>query len=651
MSKYLTKSLFIIGLQCPRKIYYTQHPETYENKKLSDPFLQALAQGGFQVGALAKVYHPEGIDLSELTTKEAIAKTNELLMQEAVTIFEAAINYDNMLVKVDVLKKNGSKLYLYEVKAKSYDPINDKFLDDRDKYIKADWAKYLNDVAFQTYVLRQYAPSCEIISHLTLVNKKVTASVEGLNQRFKLIKNAKGRTTVDVQENTTLETVGDPILIDVDVTKIVNDIISNKLTSNYTNNIDFLSFEDKIKTFSEGIENDKRLSPRLDKDCKKCEFRCAAIPPLKSGFEECWGKGLKSTDNFVFDIWNFRGVDQILRDGRYLMQQVVESDFKSLDPGIGLTTSARQWLQVKLTNTLENEPYLDKKYLLAESSKWQYPLHFIDFETASVAIPFNAGRRPYEAIAFQFSHHIVNADGTIEHAGQYINVEPGDFPNFKFIRELKMQLEQDQGSIFRYSYHENTILCAIIEQLAASNEPDKDQLIDWIKTITYKKNLWSGARNMIDLCDIVIKSFYHPLMGGSNSLKYVSPAILAISIYLQDKYKNPIYGSANWIKSLNFSNQAWIQYDDSGKVIDPYQLLPKLFVDASDHDLEMLFEEDEIKHGGAAMTAYMKLQFTEMSAPERYELRNALLKYCELDTFAMVILYEYLHNTLKVEQY
>ncbi len=214
------------------------------------------------------------------------------------------------------------------------------------------------------------------------------------------------------------------------------------------------------------------------------------------------------------------------------------------------------------------------------------------------------------------------------------------------MRELKKQLEQDQGTIFRYSYHENTILCAIIEQLATSNEPDKEELINWIKTITYKKDSWTGARNMVDLCDLVIKSFYHPLMGGSNSLKYVSPAILATSLYLQDKYKHSVYGAEDGIKSLNFINQAWIQYNDSGEIMDPYQLLPKLFADASEHDLEILFEEDEIKHGGAAMTAYAKLQFSEMSSLERNELRSALLKYCELDTFAMVMLYEYLTSIL-----
>ena len=40
------------------------------------------------------------------------------------------------------------------------------------------------------------------------------------------------------------------------------------------------------------------------------------------------------------------------------------------------------------------------------------------------------------------------------------------------------------------------------------------------------------------------------------------------------------------------------------------------------------------------MTAYAKMQFAEISEYERQETNKALLKYCELDTLAMVMLYE-----------
>jgi hypothetical protein len=39
------------------------------------------------------------------------------------------------------------------------------------------------------------------------------------------------------------------------------------------------------------------------------------------------------------------------------------------------------------------------------------------------------------------------------------------------------------------------------------------------------------------------------------------------------------------------------------------------------------------------MTVYAKMQFTEMSDEEGSSLKAALLKYCDLDTLAMVMLY------------
>ena len=40
------------------------------------------------------------------------------------------------------------------------------------------------------------------------------------------------------------------------------------------------------------------------------------------------------------------------------------------------------------------------------------------------------------------------------------------------------------------------------------------------------------------------------------------------------------------------------------------------------------------------LTAYGKLQFEEVSEEERVAIRDGLLRYCELDTLAMVMIYE-----------
>jgi len=50
-NKDFSKSLFKMALDCPTKLFYTGKPE-YESKEEGDSFLEALAQGGYQVNEL-----------------------------------------------------------------------------------------------------------------------------------------------------------------------------------------------------------------------------------------------------------------------------------------------------------------------------------------------------------------------------------------------------------------------------------------------------------------------------------------------------------------------------------------------------------------------------------------------------------------------
>lgn len=57
---------------------------------------------------------------------------------------------------------------------------------------------------------------------------------------------------------------------------------------------------------------------------------------------------------------------------------------------------------------------------------------------------------------------------------------------------------------------------------------------------------------------------------------------------------------------------------------------------------EELDDPDElvIAEGGAAATAYARLQFEDLNPESRQKIREALLRYCELDTLAMVMIVE-----------
>jgi hypothetical protein len=95
------------------------------------------------------------------------------------------------------------------------------------------------------------------------------------------------------------------------------------------------------------------------------------------------------------------------------------------------------------------------------------------------------------------------------------------------------------------------------------------------------------------------------------------------------------------LTSSNFdASHVWLQ-QENGVFQNPYKLLPPLFKDWSNDQLdELLSDVEDLNNGGAALTAYGFLQYTDMSEAERQELQTGLLRYCELDTLAMVMLWE-----------
>ena len=85
--RYLTKSRFILACECPTKLFYTRKENEYASTHLENPFLEALADGGFQVGALAKCYYPDGHDIHSLDDDKALIRVDmsEFMEKHAVS--------------------------------------------------------------------------------------------------------------------------------------------------------------------------------------------------------------------------------------------------------------------------------------------------------------------------------------------------------------------------------------------------------------------------------------------------------------------------------------------------------------------------------------------------------------------------------------
>ncbi|WP_422104768.1 DUF2779 domain-containing protein [Winogradskyella sp.] len=648
--KVLTKSRFKLGLECPNKLFFTGK-KSYANNKKDDRFLEALAEGGFQVEELARMTFPNGtlLEGNDCNYETLWYKTRDLLRQDNATIYEAAVLYESLFVRADILVKKGDTIQLIEVKAKSYDSTEDHIFIGKRGGLRSEWKVYLFDIAFQKYVLQKRFPGFEIKSYIMMADTSKTASINGLNQLFRITKTANNRTGINTLANS-IDDLGDPILSREDVTEIIEDIIND--VHQYQ---DGLSFKKTVAKFKYNYEQDDYINaPTTYSACKHCEFKTSQEEKedgLDSGYEYCFKKQHHWTsDDFekphIFEIGGLyyrRGI-AFFNSNKFFLSDIKKDDLKIKTEDGKLSSTERQWLQIEKSNNNDHSLFVDKKGLKTEMDKWSFPLHFIDFETSTSALPFHKGRRPYEQIAFQFSHHIYYEDGRIEHASEFLNAEAGQFPNFEFIRALKRALEKDEGSIFRYGNHENTIVNAIYEQLATSDEADKDELMTFIQNVSHSTQSasteWQGYRDMVDLLEVVKDFYFNSLTKGSNSIKAVLPAILASSAVLKKKYSKNIGALA--LSSRNFqSDHIWLAIDGD-QVMSPYENLPPIFEDWSEEDIaNSISEMESISDGGAALTAYGKLQYTDMTKKEVKQIKDALLKYCELDTLAMVMIYEH----------
>lgn len=646
-----TKSHFSLGRDCPTKLFFSAHPEEYPNASGDDQFLEGLKEGGYQVGEHARWMlcdNPLADTIGDPNKKVALARTGRRLKEPRATIAEAAFQYEHLFIRADIVVKTGNVLKLYEVKSKSWEAGTEFWNKTDPTQLSGKWGEYLLDVAFQKHVIEKACPGLTVHAHLVLLDKGKFASVDGLNQMFPIFRR-NGRPCVECRFASKAD-LGNDVLAYINVD---NDIAKIHAQGSELPKGGRGSFGKLIEELSAIHQSSQPVFSGIGSKCKGCPFRLPADPQesaalvakgFKSGFDQCWSKAVgpryDPAQAKTLELWNFRKTDKMVAAKKFYLLDLDRGDI-----GTG-AYSDRQWLQVDKVKREDDSPWIDGDGLSAEMSKWKYPLHFVDFETSRLALPGHRGMPPYMQVAFQFSHHTVGKSGQVLHAGQWIEPRAGVFPSYEFVRALKKQLETDNGTIFRYATHENSVLRDIHGQLAGSSEPDRRELMRWIDGITeYKPDgakqkdpKISGPRNMVDMRTLVVDHHYDPATHGSNSIKDILPAIIGSSEDLRRRYGQSLGQSG--IHSLNCpADWVWVRPELGG---NPYASLPPVFEGFEQEALsEYVQGLDELDDGGAAMIAYGKLQYCDLQDSERDAIRFALLRYCELDTLAMVMLYEY----------
>lgn len=592
----LSKSDFKVGRTCPTKLYYKKkrYPTTWDE----NPYLKLLAEGGFMVEEIARLLYPNGVEVDHSNgNQNAVLATQRLLDAGHTELFEPTFEYGGMLVRVDIFRIVDQTIELIEVKAKSWDSglLDRPTLNKKGDRLIAKWVPYIEDVAFQNMVLEQVFPEMTVIPYLMMPDKAKTTSVDLLHKHFELRQETRGtHTRYNVTFNGNPETVrGDHFLTRVNVETEVA-LVADEVEL-ITNSL--------LPTIRPELT---RVSTPLTCHCYHCEYQTGSDE--ESGFAECWGE-LASHGDHIFDLSYGTSVnnaagpvfDQMIREGRTCLLDIDESQLRTKQGSIG-KRNVRQLIQ--LQNTRSATEWQDDE-LLREMQRCTYPLYFIDFETSTMAIPYHAGMAPYEQVAFQWSCHSVDFPGAPLRHTEWINTDDA-FPNFEFARSLRQQIG-DEGTVLIWTHHETKILNAIRSQMITSGVDDPE-LASWLE------DLVTGSR-IADMNKWCLAYYFHPLMKGSTSIKYVCDAVWQSDPKVREAF--PEYTICQ-----------------EGKPLSPYKGLPPVVIGDSTLD---------VSEGTGAMVAYQSMLYgIHRNDPSACDtIREALLRYCKLDTAAMVMIWQH----------
>ena len=233
-----------------------------------------------------------------------------------------------------------AEIRVIEVKSKSLDGDGIEQFRLKNGGVNEDWRPYIEDIAFQVHVVREHFESqginLPVKGYLMCPDKTKTCTTDGMHEHFVLRRDERGRAYCQVKPEVILDDLGESMMIKVDVSTCIKAITSD-ITSYIRNGWECATFEGAIE-WIEGLMKmyDKGLDiPFLPvgMHCSKCSFTTRR---WKRGW--CPGVGLAllaldwSQVEFdrpkVWDVWNLRGNEKRIAEGRWFMDQLVGEDFK-----------------------------------------------------------------------------------------------------------------------------------------------------------------------------------------------------------------------------------------------------------------------------------------------------------------------------------
>ena len=485
MPKYLSKSRYMAGLTCSRKLWL----------QLWRPGLQAepggmtalIMEQGSLFGELAHQLYANAvvIDIDRRNLARAEADTLAAIEAGAETILQATFRTGQYRVLSDVVQRQADgSWHLIEVKSSTRVKL-----------------EHIPDLTFQRYVMEQGGFP---VSRCSVLHADTAGHAADLTSLFS----------------------------EVDVSARVEAYLP--------------SVEVDLVSLAPLLAKDSVIpAMQFKKACLGCDFQA-----------HCWAEISQPT---IYESIDIRKIPALEARGVIYIDDI-PADFNLAAPVRSMVDRMQQ-------HRVDINPEPIQKML----GELRYPLYFLDFETVSTAVPLFEGSSPWQRYAFQYSLHVLSADGELRHV-DYLHEQRTD-PGEAIARSLLEHIGET-GSVIAYS---KTMEKGVLHDLA--------------------------------------KQFPH----WADGLRDIASRIWDLEVVFKKHYRHWQWGNKSSIKKV----------------------LPTLVPELSYKDLD-------VQEGGMASLEWLRMTATDDAGEQAFKA-NALKRYCELDTLAMVRLLEVLERELGVK--
>lgn len=429
-----------------------------------DPASQRRLRAGQQVDQLARTAFPDGYLIPYRPQPEAMAElTSQAISEGSHTLFQATFAPADLLVKVDILTLAATGPM---ANTGGWHLIEVK------SSTRYKPEEHLPDVAFQVYVLQQ--------AGLTVTQ----ASLMHLNRDYR--HHTDGHHTTDQLDPNDL----------FSLTDITDDVL------------DYLPQVDEVVAhMRQTAVLPHNPNVNIGRHCKKphpCPFH-----------DHCW-QGISG--------WTIYDIPYLKRPQEQKLEAADIRYVTDIPPDFPL---GHKRATAFVTRVREAQIEIDREAIQAELARLVYPLYFFDFETIDYAVPIFDGCQPYQQAPFQYSCHILTADGNLTHT-DYLHTS-GDDPRQPLVESLLDHIGPS-GHLVAYNI---SFERRVLQQLAHQFPQYADRLHDMAD------RLW-------DQLAIFRQHYQHHGFARSNSLKAVLPVVVPALSYQSLAVQNGTQAQVVW---------------------------------------------------------------------------------------------------------